>query len=82
MPGIFGRRVTEEEINRIGEKVVLRGADPEEIAELLVTIVVPPLPPPFSTLQERIGNIRARRRALQLLGDIAVSLGVRVPWRR
>lgn len=79
---IFGLKTTEEQVNRIGEQIVLRGADPEQIAKLLVTIVVPPPVIGFSTAKERIECMQAKRTALRILTETAISLGIRVPWEK
>ena len=79
---LFGLGTTEHDVNRIAEKVVIKGADPNDIASLVVEIVTPP---PFlfrSNTRERVLAMRAKRDALSTLGDIAVSLGMKPPWSR
>lgn len=79
---IFGLRPTEEQVNRIGEQIVLKGADPEQISRLLVTIIVPPPFLGFSTAKERIECMQAKRTALRILTETAISLGIKVPWEK
>lgn len=75
------QRSSEDQIQRIAEKVTLMGASPEDVGKLVIEIIAPPPWIFFSTASERMEAMKAKRMALETLGNIAVSFGIRVPWK-